>query len=80
MFEFFIVFKNFYVRIYLVYVVLISGIQYSDLVIHIHIAILFQILFPCRLLQNTEFPVLYSRSFLIIYFMYSKVCMLIPAS
>ena len=35
-------------------VVLISGVQQSDSVIHIHVAILFQILFPFRLLHNTE--------------------------
>ena len=40
---------------------------------HIHIAIRFQILFPYRSLQNIEFPVLHSRSLLIIYFMYSSV-------
>ena len=33
-------------------VVLVSGVQQSDSVIHIHISILFQILFPCRLLHN----------------------------
>ena len=32
-------------------VVLVSGVQQSDSVIHIHISILFQILFPYRLLQ-----------------------------
>ena len=35
-------------------VVLVSGIQQSDLVIHIHVSILFQIFFPLRLLQNIE--------------------------
>ena len=35
-------------------VVLVSGIQQSDSVIHIHIFILFQILFPYRLLHNIE--------------------------
>ena len=35
-------------------VVLDSGVQQSDPVIHIHMSILFQILFPHRLLQNTE--------------------------
>ena len=34
---------------------LLSGIQQSESVIHIHTSILFQILFPCRLLQNTEY-------------------------
>ena len=33
-------------------VVLVSGVQQSDSVIHV--SILFQILFPFRLLQNTE--------------------------
>ena len=37
-------------------VVLISGVQQSDSVIsiHTHVSILFQILFPFRLLQNIE--------------------------
>ena len=35
-------------------VVLVSGVQQSDSVIHIHVSILFQILFPVRLLQNIE--------------------------
>ena len=41
----------------------ISGVQQSDSAIHILVSILFQTLFPFRLLQNTEagFPVLYSR-------------------
>ena len=35
-------------------VVLASGVQQSDSVIHINVSILFRILFPFRLLQNTE--------------------------
>ena len=35
-------------------VVLVSGVQQSDSVMHIHVAILFQILFPFRLLQSIE--------------------------
>ena len=35
-------------------VVLVSGVQQSDLVMHIHVLILFQILFLFRLLQNIE--------------------------
>ena len=35
-------------------VVLVSGVQQSDSVIHIHVSIPFPILFPFRLLQNTE--------------------------
>ena len=35
-------------------VVLVSGVQQSDSVIHIHVSFLFQVLFPFRLLQNIE--------------------------
>ena len=35
-------------------VMIVSGIQQSDSVIHIHTFILFQILFPFRLLWSTE--------------------------
>ena len=62
-------------------VVLVSGVQQSDSVIHIHVSILFQILCPFKLLQNTEqFPVLYDRSLLVIYFKYSSVYMSISNS
>ena len=33
---------------------LVSGVQQSDSVIHMHVSILFQILFPFRLFQNIE--------------------------
>ena len=33
---------------------LVSGVQHSDSVIHTHVSILFQVLFPFRLLQNIE--------------------------
>ena len=33
---------------------LVTGVQQSNSVIHIHVSILFQILFPIRLLQNIE--------------------------
>ena len=33
---------------------LVSGVEQSDSVIHMHVSVLFQILFPFRLLQNTE--------------------------
>ena len=33
---------------------LVSGVQQSDSVIHIHVSILFQILFPFGLSQSTE--------------------------
>ena len=35
-------------------VVLVSGVQQSDSVIHIYVSILFQILFPFVLLHNIE--------------------------
>ena len=58
-------------------VVLVSGVQQSDSVIHI--AIIFQILFHTGYIRILiEFPVLYSRSLLITYFIYSSVYMLIP--
>ena len=46
----------------------ISGVQQSDSAVHMLVSILFQILFPFRLLQNieAEFPVLYSRSLSVI--------------
>ena len=45
----------FYIGVHLIYnVVLVSGVQQSDSVIHLHIFILFQIIFPYRLLQSTE--------------------------
>ena len=33
---------------------IVSGMQQSDLVVHIHLSFLFQILVPFRLLQSTE--------------------------
>lgn len=43
----------FYIRLQLINnVVLVSGVQQSDSVIHVHVSILFQILFPLRLLWN----------------------------
>ena len=35
-------------------VVIVSGVQQSDTAIHIHVSILFQILFPFRLFHNIE--------------------------
>ena len=35
-------------------VVLVSGVQQSDSVIHIHVSILLKIIFPFRLLHNIE--------------------------
>ena len=46
----------FQIRVQLIYnVVLVLGVQQSDLVIHIHISILLQIIFPYRLIQNFFF-------------------------
>ena len=53
----FLLFKKFLFHIGVQFtnnVVLVSGAQESDSVIHIHVSTLFQILFPFRLLQNTE--------------------------
>ena len=33
---------------------IVSGVQQSDSIIHIHVSILFQILFPFRLLRDIE--------------------------
>ena len=46
----------------------VSGIQQSDSVINIYI--LFQILFHHSLLYRIQFPVLYSKSLLVIYFIF----------
>ena len=72
-------FKIFSIGLQLIYnAVLVSGVQQSDSVIHIRISILFQILFPFRLLQNIEQSSLcYSRSLLVIYVKCSSVYMLI---
>ena len=45
-------------------VVLVSGVQQSDSVVHIHVCVcvLFPFLFPYRSVQSVEFPVLCSRS------------------
>ena len=53
-------------------IVFVSGVQQSD---SVYTYILFQILFPSRLLQDIEYSsVLYSRSLLVIYFLFSRVC------
>ena len=62
-------------------VVLVSGVQQSESVIHIHISTVFYILFPYRPLEYwVEFPVLYIRSLLVICFIYCSVYMSIPIS
>jgi len=48
-------FFKFYIGVSLINnVVLVSGLQQSDSVIHTHVSIHFQILFPYRLLQNIK--------------------------
>ena len=44
--------------------------------LYTHTHILFQILFQNRVLQEIKFPVLYSKSLLFTYFIYSSVCFL----
>jgi len=57
-------------------VVLASGVHQSNSVVLIHVSILFQIVFPIRLLQSIkQFPVLYSRFLLVIHLKYSSVYM-----
>ena len=34
---------------------LVSGVQQSDSVLHVHVSILFQIIFPFRLLHNIDY-------------------------
>ena len=47
--------SSFPIAVQLIYsVVLVSGVQQTESVIHIHISTLFQILFPYRSLQSTE--------------------------
>ena len=61
-------------------VVLVSGAQHRDPVMHIRIHFFFfPDSFPLKVILNysVSFPVVYGGS-LVIYFMYSSVCMLIP--
>ena len=58
--------------------VLVSGVQQSDSVIHIHVSIIFQIHFPSRSLNNIEqssmcyaWNSVYGRSSLVIHLKYS---------
>ena len=48
-------FFKIFIGVYLIYnVVLVSGVQQTESIIHIHISTLFQILFPYRPLQSIE--------------------------
>ena len=71
---FFQIVLSFFIEVQLICnVVLVSGVQKSDSGIHTYIFI-FQSLFTYKLLQNwVEFPVLFSRPLLVIYFIYSSV-------
>jgi len=46
----------------------------------IQLYFLFQVLVPCRLLQNIKLPVLYGRFLFTILYIAVYVCMLIPNS
>ena len=63
-------------------VVLVSDVQQSDSVIHIHVSILFKILYPIRLLQNVEQSSLcyIVGPLSVIHFKYSSVYLSIPNS
>ena len=55
-FKFYFLLKKFFIEVYLIYnVVLVSGVQQSDSVIHTYIYILFPILFHYGLLQDIEY-------------------------
>ena len=77
--------KTFFIEIQLIYnIVLVLGIQQSDCTLYCHeikyiYIFSFYILFHCVLLQYifSVVPVLYSRSLLVIYYMYSSVYMLL---
>ena len=58
-------------------VVLVSSAQQSESVVHIHKCVPFQVLFSYKVITQcwVEFPVLYNRSLLPIYFVYSSVYM-----
>ena len=63
-------------------VVLVSGVQQSESVIHIQYIYSFSDSFPIEVITEyrAEFPVLYSRSLLGIYFIQSSVCTFTPRS
>ena len=62
--------------IYLIYLFHLEysvGFRWSAKLNQLYIYILSQILFPYRLLQNVEFPLVYSRSLLVICFIFNSV-------
>ena len=56
-------------------VVLVSDVKQSDSVVRIHVSILFQIIFPFRLLQDIEQR---SLCYTLVYPLYNGVYLLIP--
>ena len=71
-----------FIGVQLIYnVVLVSAVQQSESVIHIHVSTLLDC-FPIQAITEyrDEFPVLYSRSLLVIYFIDSRVYMSVPIS
>ena len=56
-------------------VVLVSDVKQSDSIIRIHVSILFQIIFPFRLLQDIEQR---SLCYTLVYLLYNGVYLLIP--
>ena len=74
-------FKINFIGVQLIYnVVLVSAVQQSESVMHIHVFTLFQIIFPYKLLKNIEQRSLSynSRFLLLFYFVYSSVYVSIP--
>ena len=73
-------FKINFIGVQLIYNVLVSAVQQSDSVMHIHVFTLFQIIFPHRLFKNIEQSSLsYNSGFLLVfYFVYSSVYVSIP--
>jgi len=57
-----------------------TGVGCHCLLHNIHTSALFKILFQYRSLQSTEFPVLFSRTLLVTYFIYCSVYMSVPIS
>ena len=79
---FFLFFFVIFIEVKLIYnVVLASDIQQSESVVHMHIPTYIWTL-PIQAVTEyqVEFPVLYSRSLLVIYFIYSSVDMSVPVS
>ena len=61
-------------------VVIVSGEQWRDSAIYIHVSILPKVPLPSRRAHNTEFHVLYNSSLLVIHFEYGSMYMIFPNS